>query len=249
MTQLHEVLAVEKTAEQQAKKLLRHSIATLGKENLFNGHTKTLTYFSSENEHLNSKETVTLESTVDENLEYTFAEVAKWLDVVLTKDTTNQNANADLEVEGKVIATDVPATFLLGLETKLNEIRAVYEAVHTLAPGKEWIPDLNEREGVYKTVEPEVQFKEEKTMQYDVVVQPTEHHPAQVKERTINEKVGKYVTTRVSGLMTPKQKAACLERIDTLLVAVKKARQRANQVEIVNDYIGDAIFQYIREGI
>lgn len=246
MGQLHEVLSVESTLESASKKLVAESLKSLNKENLFSGHTKKLEHFSSEHDHLNTTDVVKLESTVDENIDYVVDAVAQYWDAVLQKDLTNQKASADIVVDGVTIATSVPATFLLGLEKKLVELRKLYESAHTLPPGKNWVRDEQEKQGVYKSTDEEIQFKEEKTPKFITIAEATERHPAQVTERMEVTKIGKYVTTRQSGLLAPLDKAMRISRIDKLILAVKKSRQRANQQEIEKRNIGADLFNYIK---
>jgi len=247
MPKLYEVLAVENTLHQAAKKLMDESVRSLGKENLFNGMTTKLNMFDAEQAHLNTTETVELVTTVDENLDYIINPIAQYWDAVLQKDASNQNARADIIIDGTVLAADVPATFLLGLESKLGDIRKLYEKIHTLAPGFKWVLDEQERPGTYKTTAP-VRFKTEKDTEFRIVVAADEHHPAQVRELPRTQNVARYDTTKICGFLTPLEKAVRIKRIDTLLRAVKKARQRANSVDLTNAHIGEYLFAYINSG-
>lgn len=242
---LHEVLAVESTLNKAAEKLMTESVKTLGKENLFLGQMRTLAMFEAKEEHLNTKETVELTTTVDENLDYIVGPVSDYYDAVLQKDRTNQIAVADLTVDGTTIGTNLPATFLLGLETKLGELRKVYDRIPTLAPGLNWAIDSdNEKAGVYKAEMPTA-FKTENAVDFRIVVEPTQFHPAEIRELSKITNVGKYTTYRWCGMVTPLEKAMRIKRIDKLLLAVKKARQRANSAEVVSGNIGKDIFAYI----
>jgi len=142
MTKLHEILAVESSLEKAATNLTAESIRTFSKDNLFSGEVKTLTMFREDEQNQNTTEVRKLETTVMENLEYLVKPVSDWLDVVLQKDATNQLAKADIVLSnGTVVAKDVPATFLLGLESKLNKLREMYLQIPTLEPGIEWCND------------------------------------------------------------------------------------------------------------
>lgn len=245
MGQLHEALAVEKNHETASKKLMAESIKTLGKENLFNGQVKKLSHFDSENEHLNSTAGMRLESTVDENINYILPIIADHWDVVLQKDSTNQKAKSDIVINGNIIAANVPVTFLLGLEAKLAELRKVYSAAHTLPPGRDWTPDADAGEGVYKTATPDVTFREGKVQEFRVVYDATPEHPAQVVEVATTKKIGKYETSYQCGLWSPAEKAKRLKKLDQLLTTVKKARQRANSEEVVSASIAESLFAFI----
>jgi hypothetical protein len=245
MAKLHEILAVEQSLEKAAKKLAEESKKTFNKENLFKGHTRRLEYFDENNARLNTTENVKLETTVDENLDYVMQPLAKHWDAVYQKDQTNQQAKADILIGNDVLAKDIPATFLLGLESKLGKLRELYEAIPTLPPGIKWKQDDNQRQGVFIAEDDIVQFKSEKDIEFKVAYEATKEHPAQVKElqKTIN--IGKYTTTHWCAMLTPLNKANRLAKIDELLNAVKKARQRANNTQIVDGHIGITLLNYI----
>lgn len=249
MTKLHEILAVEGSLEKTARHLTDGAITTFGKENLFTGRVRELTMFDEAQAHLNTREEQKLETTVDEIVDYAANGVADYYDVVYQKELANQKAIADLEVDGTVIAKDVPAVFLLGLETKLGRLRDMYQAVPTLQPGTKWIIDPTERSGVFVTANDSTAFKTEKTVDFVVAYEATDHHPAQIKEVSKTENVGKITTTTWSGMLTPVEKAARIARIDNLLKAAKAARMRANNVDVDKDRkIGNSILNYIKFG-
>ena len=166
MGKLHETLAVESELANTDKKLRQESIKTFGKESLFQGQIRYLNMFDDTQSFNNTVERQELTTTVDENLEYIYPHIAEYWDAVAQKDATNQIAFADIEVDGEVVVAGLSATTLLGLETKLSELRKVFEAIPTLAPGISWIEDTQNRPGVYITEHPEKSFKTEKDMQF-----------------------------------------------------------------------------------
>ena len=248
MTKLHEILAVEGSLEKAAMKLIAESKKTFQKESLFKGLAKTLEMFSEEDKKSETSEYQELTTTVDENLDWIIPPIAKWFDTVLIKEKTNQKAEAQIVLEGKVVSPALPATFLLGMETKLGRIRELYEQIPTLPPGVAWVPDELSRPGVYKSKHDAVQLKTKKDIDFRVVVKATPEHPAQVKEVPITKDVGRFVSVNYNGMMTPKDKAERLARIDKLLHAVKKARMRANNIETERGVLGHALLNYINTG-
>lgn len=242
---LHEVLAVEPSLEKTANRLMKESQHTFSKDSLFKGFARYLEMFKDEDKRLETSEEQKLETTVDENLDYIVPHISKWLDANLQKEKTNQVARADLDIPGVGKIEGLPATFLLGLETKLVKVRQVYEQIPTLPPGINWVEDPMERPGVYKTSIANVQFKTKKDPEFRTVAPATKEHPAQVQKVDRTIETGKYVTTGFCGMMTPFEKAERITRIDFLLREVKKARMRANNAEVVKDRIGEKIFEYI----
>lgn len=248
MTKLHEVLAVEGDREGIAKKIVNETSGVFkAKHNLFLGGTKTLQMDQAGHESAEAAaaEINEIVTTVDERLDYTRDAVTQWLDVVLTKESTNQTAKADLVVDGKTIAAQVPATFLLGLEAKLKTLRGMYAEVPTLAPGVVWEEDTVAGRGIYRTKTPEVRAKTQKVPQFKVLYEATEHHPAQIERWNEEVVVGRFTQTTQSAMMPASRKAAILGRLDKLIQATKQARMRANSVDIVDSKIGDDIFNYI----
>ena len=249
MAQLHETLAVEKDLKNVSAKLIAESMRTLNKENLFSGGTKILEMFDDNLANLNTSEVQVIETTVDENLDFTLPHVAKFWDLTLQKDAANQNAKSDIVVAGVTIASDVPSTFLLGLEEKLGSLRALYEKIPTLAPGIKWIADeSNAKNGVFITADDAVTFKTENVIDYEVIVEATEHHRAEIRESKKVKSIGKYSSSRTSGMFTPVEKARRIENLDTLLRAVRKARQRANKQSINKELqIGKQLLDFINK--
>lgn len=248
MSKLHELLAVENDVEKVSRKLVDESIKTLGKDNLFNGQVRVLEHFNSEDALSDTREVVELTTTVDENIDYVVDALAEYFDVVFQKDLTNQQASADIVVDGKVLAENVPSTFLLGMEKKLNNLRNLYEAIPTLQPGIKWQPAPDAGAGVFQAANDTVQFKTKKDIDFKEVSPATKEHPAQVVQYETTVNVGKYTTTKTSGMFTPLEKANRIARLDKVLKAVKQARNRANSTEVVKGKIGNDILDFINKG-
>lgn len=249
MGKLHELLAVEEQLGGAAKKVLAESATTFSKKpDHFQGFVKRYEPFVTGVENDRPSEEKAMVTTVDAKLDYTFDALTPWLDAVLQKEATNQTATADLDVDGVVLARGLPATFLLGLETKLKDLREVCDHIPTLQPGIVWEADPSQGDGVYKTAHPIERLRTEKAMKAVVLYPHSDKHPAQVKEVTEDVNVGKFIDIHWSGMYSPAQKSALLGRIDTLLRAVKQARQRANCAEIVPVAIGDTLKQFLLGG-
>lgn len=248
MGRLHELLAVEGDLQGVAKKVIDETINTFTKKvEHFRGHVKTLSMFDETRNELEGgvverKELVT---TVCDKLKYMFDNVSPYYDAVLQKEQTNQKAKADLVVNGVTLGKDLPATFLLGLETKLKSIRSAIESIPTLQPGISWESDDVSGTGVYKTKHPVTTYKTEKTIQHKVMYEATKEHPAQLQAWNEDVKIGRYETDNVSGMLTVSEKSMRLKRIDELIRCVKKARQAANNVDIEKASIGKNISNYI----
>lgn len=245
MGKLHELLAVEGDLEGTFKAILaetQHSFAK--KPGLFFGYNKRLEMFD-EGAPTAPEETQELTTTVAEKMEYASGHVIKYLDAVLQKEATNQLAKGDIIVDGVTLAKDLPATFLLGLETRLKKVREALAAMPTLPVGKKWVVDATKGNDIHVCETPDEKFKTAKTFRHKVLYEATEHHPAQIEKWEETENVGRYVTTTWSGMVSSAQKSAILGRMDKLIQATKKARQRANTQEIVKTTIGKKLFSFL----
>ena len=242
---LHELLAVETDVESTYKKVIDEAIVTFTKKaDHFFGQNKILTMFDDNKQNENLSERKEMVSTVGKKLDYVKDFIIRYFDVVLQKEKTNQIAKADLIVDGNIIATDLPATFLLGMETKLKKVRDMYEVTPTLPPGYVWKEDPTLGDGIYTTTLNDV-LKTAKTLIYTLFVPATDKHPAQGKDHEEQIPVGRYVTTMQYGMLTPARKSELLGKIDKLILACKQARQRANCAEIQQEEIGKIIMDYI----
>ena len=243
---LHEVLAVEGGLKGIADKVVDEAKKTFGKPEHFTGHHKNLKMLKEEDQlQVVADEHKEMTTTVQEKLDYVSVAVGNYYDALLQKEKTNQAAVADVVVDGITIVSNAPATFLLNMESRLNELRSMYDGIPTLASGIAWEKDETLGEGVYRTKYPEETMKTAKTILHKILVQPTDKHPAQIERWEEQVPVGKYSTTKISGMITPAEKSQVLGRIDKLIQEVKKARNRANCQEVVVDTIGSKIFDYI----
>lgn len=255
-TKLHEILAVESDRAGVAKKVIEEGISTFkGKADHFKANIKTLKMFDDNRQENEGGEVSRSEivDTVISKLSYVLGPVAKYYDVVLSKELTNQKATADLIVNGITIGEGLPATFLLGLESKLKEIRKVVEVIPTLQPGIIWIEDAAQKPGVLRREHPEETMKSEKEIKHTVLVPPTfpkegergESLPAQIQQYPDTKNVGKYTTQEWSSMISVHEKSEMLGRVDSLIRATKKARQRANDIEIETKNVGESIAKFI----
>lgn len=248
MSKLHELLAVMTDLESVAKKTRDEAIHTFSKKQQhFRGSDKFLTMFAEERKQEEEGQRVIepLTTTVNDKLEYIKESQSKWYDALFQMETTNQNATADLLVDGNVIAENVPATFLLGMEGRLKALRAVFEAIPTQDPSYEWIPDEDAGKNIFVTKNPVTAQKQEKVAKFITVAEATKEHPAQVVERAENKIVGMFTTKYWTGTISPGKKSRYLERLDNLIREVKQARQRANSKEVEKVQIGDKLLNYI----
>lgn len=244
MSKLHELLAVEgdlKGRAQQAKS---------GTIKLFTDGTgrllgRVITYRVDEGEDPRPPEVTELATTVPTELDQFQAVYGQWLDVAIQKEVTNQETAATVKIgDVDIFGCSLPATALLNLEAKLVELKSVYNAIPTLDPSERW--EWDEGRGHYVSVDRENNITK-KVTKVLVLYEHTEQHPAQTQAYNDDEKIGTRNTKLYSGMLSIVERRITLDRIDTLLRAVKEARQRANDVEITDVEVAEDIFNYIRE--
>lgn len=235
MGKLHELLAVEDTVVAASEKLIAETNDKFNKHSeFFTGAVRILRRLkdSPEDKAIEQaqRRVKELPTDVPDTLQYIFPYLEKALDLKLSKHLTNQKAVADIELDGTVVAANVPVDFLLDLEKAIPKWRAMYATMPTLDPSRAWVP---ERKGVWKSKEPQTASQTEKIMYPVVMAEATDRHPAQIKEATKDIVVGTFEQTDFSGAATTQQKADVLALCDRLLTAVKQARMRANTTEQV----------------
>ena len=242
---LHELLAVEGDLDGAQKKILEETRTTFTKKSdHFMGQHRKLEMFIEDGIDY-PEEFKKIDTTVQQKLDHMKKTEIRYFDAILQKEATNQVAMADLIVDGVTIGSGLPATFLLGMETRLKHLRAAYEVIPTLQPGISWVKDESQGPNIYKTEKPAEKLKTETVIEPVVLYEATKEHPAQVKESSKVNTVGKYVLTSWSGMITPAEKSVLLGKLDKLIRAFKQARQRANMTEVVRKSIGKELFAFI----
>lgn len=248
-SQLHEVLAVEGDLEATWKKVLKEATDTFEKRAAhFTEGTRRVEMNDENRSHENVSETSPMVETVLGKLKYIRGHGTRYFNAFAAKERTNQTAASDIVVDGNTLLEAVPATALLGLEKRLASLRDVYSRIPTLDPGIKWQEDPAAENGVYVCSEDEVRFKTEKTIHSKVLYEATKEHPAQIEKWAQDTPVGRIVITRRCSMLSPADKSKYLGRIDTLIRAVKKARQRANKAEVIKTDLAAALFNFIHQG-
>lgn len=234
-TKLHELLAVETGLAQTANRVQKEATKILGtKETIFAGMTKAHQLFNEENQHLTqATEVKEVQSTVHEQLDFVGNELARYWDVGLQKEEANQRAKADIIVGETTVATDVPAIILLGMEKKLESLLSLYNSLPTLDASKAWISDPTyAKPNVFVTKNVRENQHTITGWEWKEVSAATKEHKAQIEKVEKTEVVGKYIVNEYSGAITSLDKAEKIQRLTALIRAVKKARQRANGIEV-----------------
>jgi len=253
--ELHELLAVQGDLEANARRVTLEGKETFSdRESHFEGRHRSLRMFREQDQHLEAsgEEHQELTTTTDAKLKYVQGPIGKFWDCVLQKERTNQDARADVTVDGQLIGADIPAGALVAFERELKEYRGLLDTLKTLPPGRKWVKDdtlsaADGTKGVYLDAHSDKKLKTVQTIGYKILVPADEHHPAQVEKWKENEPVGEFTQETVSGKITPAEKSRMLANVSTLISAIKKARMRANKAPIVKVSVSKAFFDFIHE--
>jgi hypothetical protein len=245
-TQLHQHLAAEPNVKSKERALAKETEHTLVKKpHHFAGLFKTYQAKEEDGEQFPA-ESEPLVTTVNEKLDYYLDSLADAINHTIIKEETNATATADLIYDEKVIKKDMHATALLSLESKLKGLRPILMAIPTLDPKSNWT--LDEKQGYYKTDAIET-LKAKKVAKVLVKYQATKEHPAQTEMVHEDVTIGTWTTVKLSGTIPPKVKSEILTRHDKWELAVKDARQRANNaVLVVDGDLGKTITDNILHG-
>lgn len=250
-TTLHELLAIENHLEGQSTKCRTQLTATFsGKRHLFEEKRKVFTPLA-EGAAQESTIESTLQTTVTDELNWVAPFISKALDAALQIAEANTAARADIVLDsGVTLATGVPATALLELEKRMNEVKGLVDAIPTLDPAKGFIPAPTHAKGALVFEARAVRKpRTQKTKEVLELAPATDKHPRQVQVLDVDKVIGHVDEQEWSGLVTPSEKASILARVESLIRAIKAARSRANHVEVDRSrQYGDALLSYVFRG-
>lgn len=239
MKKLHELLSIEPDLRTEAQKVASEVRETLADSKRVTGMIQIYRPLVDDEEPEPDLRAEMVTTVKDEIVRFNEA-MSAFIDSAVTKEYTNMEAVASLDIGGKVF--DLPATALLNLENRLAEIRKVYASIPTLDPAEIWHYD--ESLGVYVS-EVRKTFKTRKVPKTHVAYAATTEHPAQVQIFHEDIRVGERETIIHAGSITLARKRVLLGRIDDLMRTIKQARQRANDIEVMGIEIADLLFDVI----
>ena len=244
MTQLNQIVAIENGVEKTSEAELTEAYHLIQRDALFGGITRTYQPNDDEGDQL-PPESVKVQANVENILRNIAIASGRFYDVRLTKETANTKAVADLKVDGVVIASDVPVTFLIQLENILVHLQTFVSKLPVLDQAEEWHPDS--ATGLYVTENAET-TRSKKVPRRFIKYDATDKHPAQVDVWQEDIIVGRWTTRKSSGRLSPVRKAELLARVKKLIEAIKLAREEANRLVVTDRKIGDALFGYLLDG-
>jgi len=241
MFRLHHAIAKEKGIKKDAEAAITKAHHHATKPELVTGITKTYKPKIEGGEQF-PPENQKVQARVEDVLADVATELTKLFDITLTKETGNTTARADIVVDGKPIAKDVPVTFLLWLEKRMEDMNTFVSKLPVLSEADNWSWDPSQSCFV---AEPTTTVKTAKVMTPLVKAEATDKHPAQVDVIGIDQTIGHWTTVRRSGALQSDRVRAIQFRVRALREAVKIARETANSTEITDRMCGRAVFDYL----
>ena len=243
MAKLNQIIAIEKGVKSRSYSEIGELHKANQKADLFNGFSKTYQKKDEAGEEL-PPERKKVQFTVANTLKALEKTSSDLYEVTARKDWTNSSAVANVVVDEKPILVDVPVTYLLFLEKQLTDLRTFVDNLPVLDEAETWKKDSS---GLYKSEA--VSTHRTKQVQKPIVLyNATEQHPAQTQLITEDIIAGHWIMEKHSGAIPAPEKQHLTEKVDKLLLAVKEAREAANNIdEIASPDVGAAIFNYLKE--
>lgn len=246
-TQLHQHLAAEPNIKEKELALGKETEHTLSKKaHHFAGSVRMYQPKEDDGEKF-PDEFEPLVTNVPDKLQYYLNSLADVINHAVVKEETNATAIADLIYDKKIIKKNVHATSLLTMGNKLKGLRSKLMAIPTLDPKFIW--KWNKEQNHYQT-DPIQTLKSKKVAKVLVKYEATDKHPAQTELIYEDQTVGAWTLTKFSGAIPPKIKSEILARFDKWELAIKDARQRANNAKLILDGdMGKIITDNILHGV
>lgn len=242
MPKLNQINAVVTARKGDAEKQITELYKLIQKEQLFTGRERTYRPLDEVNGQKLPPESQRVQQRADDLIRQAREKWTELWNLVLTQDTGNQSARADIAVDGKAVLANVPVTTLLFLDKQVNDLETFVSKLPTPDPAEEWAHDPNSgllrskaNESLRTSKEPTVIVK------YDA----TKEHPAQTELFTKDVPVGTWTQILYSGCIAADRKNAILARVRKLQDAIKVAKEQANLLEIERQKAAEALFGYV----
>lgn len=242
MTQLHQILAVEKGTKTRVYREVTDAHHQLSQSNpKLTGISRTYQPKDDEGDKLPPESTL-LQLRATDALDKVKTSLTQLLDITLTKDLANQDATGSIVIDGVIIYPDVPVSYLLFMEKQLADMTTIINKLPVLDPAEKW--EWDEAADAYAT---SVQTTRTKKIPRNHVKAPaTDKHQAQVDVYFEDQVVGYWTTTKFSGALPQSRVNQLKDRVVKLANAVKVAREEANGFVVgTNTSIGTAVFDYL----
>jgi hypothetical protein len=243
MSKLNAVVAITKGIKSRVYATLTDLNKVIMRAELFNGHYRQYRPKDDDEREALPPEKKHVQFTMPNILRAVRTSQSELYDVVAQLDLANTVAKASVIVDGREILPELPTTTLLFLEKQLTDLRTFVENIPELDTSESWTLDPNS--GLFVT-QPVETHRTRKTQKVVVLYPATDKHPAQTQLVPEDQIAGFWQTVRQSGAMPKPVKEGIAARVEKLLIAVKEARERANDTDAsTKPSIGAPIFDFL----
>jgi hypothetical protein len=242
MPKLNQINAIVTSRKGEVEKAVTEAYKLIQKDTLFAGRERTYRPIDDVNGQKLPAESQKVQQRADDLIKQAVAKWNELWNLVYTQDSGNQQAKADVVVDGKVVLANVPVTTLLFLDKQVNDLETFVSKLPTPDPAEEWAHDPNS--GLLKSKATEsLRTSKEPTVivKYDA----TEKHPAQTELIYKDLPVGTWTQILYSGCIQADRKNGILARIKKLQDAIKIAREQANLLEVERQKAGEPLLGFV----
>ncbi|MBM3983703.1 MAG: hypothetical protein FJ304_26225 [Planctomycetes bacterium] len=242
MPKLNQINAIVSARKNEAEKHVTELYKIIRKDALFVGRERTYRPLDEVNGQKLPPESQRAQHRADDLIRQARDKWTELWNLVLTQDTGNQSARADIVVDGKTVLANVPVTSLLFLDKQVNDLETFVSKLPTPDPAEEWTHDPNS--GLLRSRATEsVRTSKEPTV---IVKYPaTTEHPAQTELFTKDVPVGTWTQIVYSGCLPADRKNAILARVRKLQDAIKVAKEQANLLEVERQKAGEPLLAFV----
>lgn len=241
---LNQVIAVEKGIKQRVMGEIDTLYKAVQKPVLFDGFRKSYQKVKEDSEALPPQQQK-VQFNANAVLDQAASKLNELFDITAAKDWANCAAKADISIDGEVVLTGVPSTYLLFLEKQLTDLHTFVGKLPVLDPAEDWEWDSVKQ--VWAT-KPTQTARTNKVPKPIVLYPATPEHPAQTQLISEDIIVGHWDQVKFSGAVTEAFRNGLAARIEKLQRAVKFAREQANTVDAPAQAIGEKLLAWIFKG-
>jgi len=243
MPKLHQILAVETGIRAQTQRDLTDSHHGLQKPDMLQGIYREYQPVAEGGEKL-PPERQLLQTRVPEVVKRTMEILERTFDIIAVRDFANCEAKADVILnDGTALLKNVPATYLLWVEKRLEDLHAFVSRLPILPADLEWVWDTNQM--CYRNKQEIKTVRTAKIPYSLVLLAPTKEHQGQAVEKSRDEIVGHWTTIRYSGALPVELVRRMKDRVEELQKVVKYAREKANEIETKDVKVGETVLKYV----
>ena len=247
LLKLNACIAVAKGIKSRSLSVVSDLYKTIQKPELFDGLTRTYRKLDDGDVDLPSERKV-VQFRMKDILSALRVSKSELIDIIAQVEIGNTQGKAAVWIDGQELLPELPAIVLLPLEKELLDIRTFVEKIPVLDNAEAWKPKQDDNTGLWVT-EVSSTHRTKKVPKPVTLYEATDKHPAQTTLLQEDIVAGYWDTVKHSGAMKTLEKEAILERVEKLLIAVKQAREEANDTPAPppGGY-GSKIFDYLFGG-